>query len=78
MAALYPLTVSVLAAATAASHSRATGWVLACGGLGGAALPWLTGTVAGDAAVPARAFLVPLAALALLAGLRSVQRAVGR
>lgn len=65
LAPLFPLTVSILAERTEADGSRRTGWLFAFGGLGGAALPWLSGQVA-DAA-PGHAFAVPLAGLVLLA-----------
>ncbi len=74
MAPLFPLTVSILAAATAATRSRTSGWVLACGGLGGAALPWLTARLSSGTGALQRGFLVPLLALVGLAGLRALQR----
>lgn len=62
---IFPLTVSMLAAATAATRSRGTGWVFAFGGLGGAILPWLAGQVAGSESLRL-GFLVPLAGIVLL------------
>ncbi len=76
MAPLFPLTVSILAGATARTRSRETGWVLAFGGLGGAALPWLTGQVTGASAAMRYGFVVPLAGLVLLAALHGAQRAL--
>jgi len=77
-APLFPLTISLIAGATAADGSRGAGWVFAGGGLGGAALPWLTGRLAAAGgevgALPYNpGFLVPVlgvAAMALLFGLR--------
>jgi fucose permease len=77
MAPLFPLTVSVLAAATAATRSRTAGWVLGCGGLGGAALPWLTGRLGGGPGALNHGFLVPLAGLAGLAALYGVRHVWG-
>jgi len=78
LAALFPLTVSLLAARTAASGSRSTGWLFAVGGLGGAALPWATGRIAAGAGAFSRGFLIPLAGLALLATLFVLDRLGGR
>ncbi len=74
LAPLFPLTISILAGATAGSRSRKAGWVLACGGLGGAALPWLSGQVTGLSGALRHGFAVPLAGLALLALLHGAQR----
>jgi fucose permease len=74
LAPLFPLTVAFLSALTASTGSRGTGWVFAFAGLGGAALPWLTGQAAGRAGLAA-GFLVPAAGLALLAALFSLYRA---
>ncbi len=72
-APLFPLTVSILTAQTAATGSRNTGWVFACGGVGGAVLPWLTGQV-GGASDLSSGFVVPLAGLVLLAVLFGLHR----
>ncbi len=76
MAPLFPLTVSILAAATAGTRSRTAGWVLACGGLGGAALPWLTGQVTGASGTLRHGFVVPLAGLIVLTALHGAQRSL--
>ncbi len=76
MAPLFPLTVSILAAATAGTRSRTAGWVLACGGLGGAALPWLTGQVTGASGALRHGFVVPLAGLVVLTALHGAQRSL--
>lgn len=76
MAPLFPLTISILAAATADSRSRKVGWVLACSGLGGAALPWLCGQVAAVTGELRHGFAVPLAALMVLAMLHGAQRSL--
>ncbi|HVS12380.1 MAG TPA: MFS transporter [Thermoanaerobaculia bacterium] len=69
LAPLFPLTVSMLAAATAATRSRTTGWVFGLGGLGGATLPWLAGQGS------ARGMgLVPIAGLLALAALFAAGR----
>lgn len=75
MAPLFPLTISILTARTASSGSRGTGWVFACGGFGGALLPWLTGQATGGAD-PSRGFVVPVAGMALLAILYALHRRV--
>jgi len=80
LAALYPLTVSILAAVTASSRSHVAGLLMACGGFGGALLPWLTGRLsrasakASEAVAPealadslSRGFLVPIGGLIALA-----------
>jgi FHS family glucose/mannose:H+ symporter-like MFS transporter len=77
MAPLFPFTVSMLAAATAATRSRTAGWVLACGGLGGAALPWLTGRLGDGTGTLHHGFLVPLAGLIGLAAIYGLGRAWG-
>lgn len=77
LAALYPLTVSLLAARTASTGSRTTGWVFALGGLGGATLPWLTGRVAAVAGSSDRAFWVPFFGLTLLAAIFARLRSLG-
>ncbi len=76
MAPLFPLTVSILAAATAATGSRETGWVLALGGLGGAALPWVAAQTSAVSGALRDAFLVPLAGLVLLGALYHAQQAL--
>lgn len=83
LAALYPLTVSILAAATASKRPHVAGLLMACGGLGGALLPWLTGRlsrVSGEASAGAETaasslshgFLVPIAGLTALVVLFTV------
>jgi fucose permease len=77
-APLFPLTVSLLADATAGAGGRHAGWAFACGGLGGAVLPWLTGllSAAPTAATVAwnRGFLVPLCGFLLMAVLAAAAR----
>ena len=81
LAPLFPLTVSFLADLTAANRSRDTGWVFALAGCGGAALPWLTGQLAGGGDGLAAGFVSPVAGLVLLALLfvllRRITRAAG-
>lgn len=77
LAPLFPLTISFLADLTAATRSRNTGWVFAVGGSGGAALPWLTGQLAGGAEGLSAGFVAPVAGLLLLALLFGVLRQVG-
>ena len=67
LAPLFPLTISFLAALTAATRSRNTGWVFALAGAGGAVLPWLTGWLAGGADGLAAGFVAPIGGLVLLA-----------
>lgn len=67
LAPLFPLTISFLAALTEATRSRNTGWVFAVAGTGGAALPWLTGRLAGGADGLAAGFVAPIGGLFLLA-----------
>lgn len=76
LAPLYPLTVSVLAEATASHHRRLAGVVLACGGVGGAVLPWLAGRISQAGAVSSlsRGFTVPTAALVVMGWLFLVYR----
>ncbi len=69
LAPLFPLTISFLAELTAATRSRNTGWVFALAGSGGAALPWLTGRLAGGADGLAAGFVAPIGGLVLLAAL---------
>lgn len=81
LAALYPLTVSILARVTE-SRARVAGPVMAFGGFGGALLPWLTGRLsqAGDAAVASlsRGFLVPIVGLGIMAALYLTYQAARR
>lgn len=72
LASIYPLTVSILTAQTAATHSRGTGWVFAFAGFGAAALPWITGQVAGSSDALRDGFFVPLVGLVVLVLLYSV------
>ena len=67
LAPLFPLTISFLAELTATDRSRNTGWAFALAGAGGAALPWLTGRLAGGADGLAAGFVAPIGGLALLA-----------
>lgn len=67
LAPLFPLTISFLADLTEATRSRNTGWVFALAGAGGAALPWLTGGLAGGADGLAAGFVAPIGGLVLLA-----------
>lgn len=76
MAPIFPLAVSRLAAATASTHSRRSGWVLAFGGLGGAALPWLTGQATSAWGSLHLGLLVPLAGIGLLATLHGARDAL--
>lgn len=77
LAPLFPLTVSILTAATASNRAWVPGLLLACGGLGGSLLPWLTGRLSrastdGGQVLEAslsRGFLVPIAGLVALASL---------
>lgn len=66
LAAIFPLLVSLLAAATTEKGKKEAGWVFAFTGAGGATLPWMVGAGAelagGDVQI---AFLVPLAAMIL-------------
>jgi fucose permease len=78
MAPLFPLTISLLTARTASTLSRGTGWVFACGGVGGAVLPWLAGQVTDGDAGLSRGFAVPLAGMALLAVLYALHRFTAR
>ncbi len=77
LAPLFPLTVSFLAELTASTRSRSTGWVFALAGTGGAALPWLTGQLAGGADRMAAGFVAPIGGLALLALLFGLLRRLG-
>jgi len=86
LAALYPLTISILAAVTASNRAHVPGMIMACGGLGGSLLPWLTGrlsrasesggeNMAGIAASSlSNGFLVPIVGLICLAGLFALYR----
>lgn len=74
LAPLFPLTISFLADLTAADRSRNTGWAFALAGAGGAALPWLTGRLAGGADGLAAGFVAPIGGLALLAFLFGLLR----
>lgn len=65
LAPLFPLQASFLTTATAQHHGRGAGWVFACTGLGGGALPWLTAHVAGESLHSG--FVVPLIALGAMA-----------
>ncbi len=78
LAPLFPLTVSLLAELTALDRSRNTGWAFALAGGGGAALPWMTGRVGAEVDRLATGFVVPLLALALLAGLFALAKRGGR
>ncbi|MCP4203421.1 MAG: MFS transporter [bacterium] len=86
LAALYPLTISILAAVTASGRSRFAGLIMACGGFGGAVLPWLTGRLSeasGEASAAvesslSRGFLVPIAGLVVLAALFATYQTVRR
>ncbi len=85
LAALYPLTVSILATVTASGRSRIAGLLMACGGLGGAVLPWLTGRLSQASAASQSAagslssgFLVPIAGLIALAILFASYRSTTR
>lgn len=77
LAPLFPLTVSILTTATSSNRAHVPGLLLACGGLGGSLLPWLTGQLSkasgsGATAIEAslsRGFLVPIGGLIVLAGL---------
>ena len=66
LAAIFPLLVSLLAAATTEQGKKEAGWVFAFTGAGGATLPWMVGAGAelagGDVQI---AFLVPLVAMIL-------------
>jgi fucose permease len=76
LAPLFPLTVSRIAAETAGRGAGRAGWVFVGSGLGGATLPWLTARVGGGAANLQHGFVVPLAALGLLALLSLHRQAV--
>lgn len=67
LAPVFPLTVSFLAERTAGG--RAGGWVFAFAGLGGAALPWVSGRVAEAASGVQSSFVVPLVGVAVLAAI---------
>jgi FHS family glucose/mannose:H+ symporter-like MFS transporter len=77
LAPLFPLLVSALAHQEGA-RSRATGIVFAFAGLGPAALPSLSGRVAGVSGLLRGVFLVPLVAIGLMALLGAVGRALAR
>ncbi len=86
LAALYPLTISILAAVTASRHARFAGLIMACGGFGGALLPWLTGRLSeasGEASGAmesslSRGFLVPIAGLFVMSALFALYQAARR
>lgn len=73
MAAIFPLTISRLTAATEADGSSRVGWVFAFGGAGGAVLPWLVPEVARAGSLQG-GFLVPLSAVILIGVLLALQR----
>jgi MFS transporter, FHS family, glucose/mannose:H+ symporter len=71
---VFPLVMSSLTVLVEASRSRLAGAVFAAGGLGGASLPWLLGRL-GEAVGSLRlGFVVPLAAIVLMALLLGWQR----
>lgn len=73
LSALFPLTASRVSRAPAGRLG--SGWVFAFGGLGGAALPWLTGRLSGVTGSLQSAFLVPLIGLALVTAFGSLAAA---
>jgi fucose permease len=77
-AALFPLTVAVLTAYAEKTGWRGAGWVFAIGGLGGAALPWLSGHLAQAFGGLRAGFVVPVAALVLMAALYPGTRSAAR
>jgi fucose permease len=78
LAPLFPLTMSRLAEAAEADLGRASGWMFAIGGLGGAVAPWLAAEVATRAGDLRYAFTVPLAALVGIAFLAIADPRRGR
>ena len=70
LAAMFPLMVSLLAAATTEKGKREAGWVFSFTGAGGATVPWLVGAGAELAGGNIQlAFLVPLLAMAVFAAI---------
>lgn len=75
LAPVFALTISLLAEQEERSGRRAGGWVFALGGMGGAALPWLSGRVASLRGSIHSGYSVPiLATLLFLAILLSFPR----
>lgn len=78
LAPVFALTISLLAEQEERSGRRAGGWVFALGGMGGAALPWLSGRVANLRGSIHAGYSVPvLATLFFLAILLSFPRVCG-
>jgi fucose permease len=78
LAPVFALTISLLAEQEERSRRRAGGWVFALGGMGGAALPWLSGRVASLRGSIHSGYSVPIMATILfLAILLSFPRVCG-